>query len=172
MVKLLSAFRDGSYADIVESNAIMYGGGQVRRALRFALLRIFGMFLLGAWFGRLGLPESRDALRPLLRRLLMCGLLIGLPLNIAYVALGGGDALLPATATGLLAVAISSVGIPLFSLAYVAVFALYWRSSRGADHLLVASGRMPLSNYLSQSLVCGALFYGLGWASSAASASA
>lgn len=162
LAKLLPAFSAGSYTDVVESNTIMYAGGFVRRALRFALPRIFGMFLLGAWVGRLGLPEARDAHRPLLRRALLWGLTLGVPLNFAYTTLGGGDALLPATATGLLAVTLSALGIPLLSLAYAAAFALYWRTSRGADSLLVASGRMALSNYLGYSLFCVALFYGLG----------
>jgi uncharacterized protein len=167
LAKVLAAFSGGSYVEVVEGNTIMYTGGLIRRALRFQLPRVFGMFLLGAWFGRAGLPDARDALRPLMRRLLWWGLALGLPLNIAYVALGGGDALLPATATGLAAVAVSSIGIPLLSLAYVAAFALFWRASRGADDSLVASrlvasGRMPLSNYLGQSLACVALFYGLG----------
>lgn len=162
LARLLPAFSSGGYSDIVESNATFYAGGLIRRALRFQLLRIFGMFLLGAWFGRLGLVKVRDAQRPMFLRLLWLGLALGLPLNIGYVALGGGDALLPATTTGLLAVAMSSLGIPLLSLAYVAAFALYWRASHGAGNLLSASGRMPLSNYLSQSLVCIGLFYGIG----------
>jgi uncharacterized protein len=160
--KLLAAFRGDSYLDVVENNTIMYGGGLIRRTLRFALPRIFGMFLLGAWVGRLGLPEARDTQKPLLKRVLWCGLVFGLPLNMAYVALGGGDALLPASLTGLLAVVLSAFGIPLLSLAYAAVFALHWRSSHGVDSLLVASGRMALSNYLAYSILCAAVFYGLG----------
>ena len=163
LAKILAAFSSGSYLDVVEGNTIMYAGGFVRRALRFQLPRVFGMFLLGAWFGRMGLAAGRDAWRPLLRRLLWWGLLLGLPLNVAYVALGGGDALLPATAPGLLAVVLSSIGIPLLSLAYIASFALFWRTAGGTNHLLVASGRMSLSNYLGQSVVCVALFYGIGF---------
>lgn len=163
MAKLMAALSSGGYTDVVQSNAIMYSGGLVRRAMRFALLRVFGMFLLGAWVGRLGLTEARDALRPMLRRWLLWGLILGLPLNIAYTALGGGDALLPATATGLLAVVVSTLGIPLLSLGYAAAFALYWRGSRGTDSLLVSSGRMALSNYLGYSVLCVVLFYGLGF---------
>jgi uncharacterized protein len=55
------------------------------------------------------------------------------------------------------------VGIPLLSLAYAAAFALYWRKPRGNGNLLVASGRMALSHYLSQSLIAVTLFYGIGF---------
>ena len=164
VVRLTRSFSQGSYADIVESNMIMNGGGWMRRSLRLALPRIFGMFLLGAWVARLGMPEARADLAPLLRRWLLTAIFIGIPLSIGYTALGSGDALLPASGRGLLAIIVGSIGIPLLSLGYVAAFGLYWRSDR-VNRGLVAAGRMALSNYLLQSVICVAIFYGIagGW---------
>ena len=162
LAKLVNGVANGSYADVVQSHTVFYGGGWVRRAVRLALPRIFGMFLLGVWAARIGLPSARDAHRPLLRRVLLCGVAIGLPLNFAYAALGSGDALLPATLDGLLTIAAASIGIPLLCLAYASAFALYWRRERQGS-LLVAAGRVPLSHYLSQSVVCVTLFYGFGF---------
>ena len=51
--------------------------------------------------------------------------------------------------------------MPLLCLAYVAAFALYWRTPRPRS-LLVAAGRTGLSHYLGQSVVCVLLFYGIG----------
>jgi uncharacterized protein len=161
VVTLTRAFSQGDYFDVVRSNLIMNAGGWMRRALRLALPRIFGMFLLGAWVARLGLPEARAQYAPMFRRWLLAAVVIGLPLNIGFTALGSGDALLPATTTGLLAITLGSIGIPLLCLGYVAVFALYWRDTR-QDRGLVAAGRMALSNYLLQSIVCAAVFYHLG----------
>jgi uncharacterized protein len=100
----------------------------------------------------------------MLRRWLAWGLALGLPLNIAFSMLGGNEALLPASTTGMLAVSLASLGMPLLCLAYVAMFALWWRTPR-PQNLLVAAGRTALSQYLGQSVVCVALFYGfgLGW---------
>lgn len=162
MRTILDRYAHGSYFDVVHSNAQVYVFAWIRRITRFQLLRIFGMFLLGAWAGRIGLAQARDTLRPLLRRWLFAALLVGVPLNLAFAAIGGNDALLPASARGLLSITMGSIGIPLLSLGYVAVFALYWRSVRGSGHLFVASGRMALSHYLGQSLVCVLLFYGIG----------
>ncbi|MET0716981.1 MAG: DUF418 domain-containing protein [Pseudoxanthomonas sp.] len=162
MRAIIDSYAHGGYSDIVQSNSQVYAFAWIRRIYRFQLLRILGMFLLGAWAGKIGLPLARDALAPLLRRLLVAGLAIGLPMNFAFAALGGNDALLPASAKGMLSITLGSIGIPLLSLAYASVFALYWRKPRGNGNLLVASGRMALSHYLSQSLVAVSLFYGIG----------
>lgn len=160
---IVDAYAHGDYGDVVQSNAMIYAFAWMRRIYRFQLLRIFGMFLLGAWAGRIGLPMAREALRPLLRRWLLVGMAIGLPMNLAFAALGGNDALLPASAKGLLSITLGSFGIPLLSLAFFAAFALYWRKLRGSGNLFVASGRMALTHYLSQSTVCVMLFYGIGF---------
>ncbi|HJR74023.1 MAG TPA: DUF418 domain-containing protein [Luteimonas sp.] len=163
MSAIFDGYANGGYAEVVRSNAQIYAYAWIRRIYRFQLLRIFGMFLLGAWAGKIGLPLMRDALRPLLKRWLWLGLLAGLPLNFAFAALGGNDVLVPASAKGLLSITLGSVGIPLLSLGYAAAFALYWRRIRGSGHPFVASGRMALTHYLSQSAVCVALFYGIGF---------
>lgn len=163
MRAIIDNYAHGGYTDIVESNSQIYAFAWIRRIYRFQLLRILGMFLLGAWAGKVGLPQARDALQPLFRAFLLVGLVIGLPMNLAFAAVGGNDALLPASALGLLSITLGSIGIPLLSLVYVAAFALYWRKPRGSGNLLVASGRMALSHYLSQSMIAVTLFYGIGF---------
>ena len=163
MRAIIDNYAHGGYTDVFQSNSQIYAFAWIRRIYRFQLLSIFGMFLLGAWAGKIGLPQARDALLPLFRALLLVGLVIGLPMNLAFAAIGGNDALLPVSALGLLSVTLGSVGIPLLSLAYAAAFALYWRKPRGNGTLLVASGRMALSHYLSQSLIAVTLFYGIGF---------
>lgn len=161
---IFDGFASGGYTDMLASNAQVYAVSWVRRIYRFQLLRIFGMFLLGAWAGRVGLPLARDALRPMLKRWLVLGLAIGLPMNLAVVAIGinAGNVMALASAKALLSVALDSFGIPLLSLAYAAAFGLYWCKDRGNGNVFVASGRMALTHYLSQSVVCIAVFYGIG----------
>ncbi len=159
--KAVRTIATGNYAEVVQAQSWFYPGGWVRRAIRLALPRIFGMFLLGMWAARIGLPLLRESHRPLLRRWLLWGALLGLPLNIAFSALGGGEALLPASANGLLAIVLASLGMPLLCLAYVAAFALYWRG-RNPRSLLVAAGRTALSHYIGQSVLCVSVFYGYG----------
>lgn len=160
--RAVHAIASGSYLDVVRGNVEFYPSGWLRRIVRLTLPRIFGMFLLGVWAARIGLPAKRDAQQPLLRRWLLWGLLLGLPLNIAYAALGSSDATLPASLKGLCVTGLASLGIPLLCLAYVAAFALFWRGLRPGN-LLVVSGRTALSHYLGQSVVCVTLFYGFGF---------
>jgi uncharacterized protein len=167
IVKATRTIATGSYLDVVQTQWQFYPGGWIRRALRLALPRIFGMFLLGMWAARTGLPLLREAqramlLRCMLRRWLLWGVMLGLPLNIGFTALGGGEALLPASASGLLAVVMASLGMPLLCLACIAAFALYWSGSRPGS-LLVAAGRTALSHYLGQSVLCVGVFYGYGF---------
>lgn len=160
--RALHAIVDGSYLDVIRAQFVFYPGGWIRRALQLALPRIFGMFLLGAWAVRIRLPAAGDVHRALLRRWLLWGIVLGLPLNIAFPMLGGNEILHPASPVGLLAVALSSLGMPLLCLAIVAAFALYWRTPRPRS-LLVAAGRTGLSQYLGQSIACVLLFYGFGF---------
>ena len=162
LLRMLRAIADGGYPDVVQAQAVFYPLGWVRRAVQFALPRILGMFLLGVWAARAGLPLVGPAQRKLLRAWLGCGVAIGLPLSVAFALLGGNQALYPADLEGLAAVAVSSLGTPLLCLGYVAAFGLYWRRAR-PGHVLVVAGRTALSQYLGQSLVCVTLFYGFGF---------
>lgn len=171
--RAMQAITGGSYAEVVQAQAVFYPGGWLRRAVQLALPRILGMFLLGAWAARAGLPRVGPAQETLLRAWLGCAVAIGLPLSIALAILGGNAALLPARPEGLLITALATVSMPLLCLGYVAAFGLYWdrqqpdkaRAARRdvwSRSLLVSAGRTGLSQYLGQSVVCVALFYGFG----------
>ncbi|MGE0480222.1 MAG: DUF418 domain-containing protein [Phycisphaerae bacterium] len=64
----------------------------------------------------------------------------------------------------MLVLTLGFVASPTLMLAYASAFVLVWLSAagRGALGLLAAPGRMALTNYLTQSLVCSLLFYGYG----------
>jgi uncharacterized protein len=159
--KAVHTIRTGSYAEVVQAQAVFYPGGWLRRAVQLQLPRIFGMFLLGMWAARIGLPRLGPGQQQLLRAWLGCAVAIGLPLSLALAVLGGNAALLPARGEGLVVVLLATASMPLLCLGYVAVFGLYWRHARSAS-LLVAAGRTPLSHYLGQSVLCVLLFYGYG----------
>lgn len=152
---------EGSYGEVVRTNLGLYPLGWARRAVQLSLPRILGMFLLGAWAARAGLPSATAQLRPLLRSWLVCAVVVGIPLNLAFTVMGDTQALFPVAAKGLLAAALAAAGMPLLCLGYVAAFALYWTRPRPRS-LLVAAGRTALSQYLGQSIACVALFYGFG----------
>jgi uncharacterized protein len=129
--------------------------------------RTLAVLLLGLAAVRAGVLERPQDHQRLLRRLAGPGLLLGLITSVAYTYyreqpfayLGGlSDFAIPA---------LRSVAALLTALGYVAIVLLHLPQHGTPRGLapLAAAGRMPLTNYLSQSLICTTIFYGygLGW---------
>jgi uncharacterized protein len=121
------------------------------------------MFFLGFIAGRRGLLAHVEAHRTLLWRMLWWGLAIGLPGALAYA--------LPTVRLNAVrevqGLAVTLLTAPFLAAAYAAGMLLVFQSGRGRvlARVLAPAGRMALSNYLLQSLVCAWLFlaYGLRW---------
>lgn len=128
------------------------------------LPKVFGMFLVGLWLGRRQVFREIEAHRPLLRRVLVWGLALGLPANLALAYLVEAPGAAPFTPLGLLETTAYAVGVAPLALAYAAGFALLWQRARWAERLSIFApvGRMALTNYLLQSVVGIGLFYGIG----------
>ncbi|MBT2334025.1 DUF418 domain-containing protein [Variovorax paradoxus] len=122
------------------------------------------MFFAGFIAGRRGLLAHVEAHRSLLRRVLSWGLAIGLPgaLVYAFPMLRSND-----TVREIQGLSVTLLTAPFLSAAYAAGMLLVFQRGRGRllAQLLAPAGRMALSNYLLQSLVCAWIFlaYGLRW---------
>ncbi|WP_329520639.1 DUF418 domain-containing protein [Spirillospora sp. NBC_01491] len=118
-------------------------------------------FLLGLAAGRRRALADTDRHQRLLRRLQWIGFTVGLLGGIVYA-----DASLnhPESAYQLFALGLDVITAPLVAAAYAAtVFRLVrGRFSRAVVTALAPAGRMSLTNYLGQSLVCALLFTGFG----------
>ncbi|MEX1362427.1 MAG: DUF418 domain-containing protein [Nannocystaceae bacterium] len=143
----LGAFGEGRYPEMLRANAAFL---QMRWILAFEegrLFKIAGMVLLGIYAVRQGLVARPRAHRSWLGCVALVGLVVGLPLEL-YRALAEPD--------GVVGVAVAALGVPALALAYAAAFAMRpctW---------LAPVGRMSLTNYLMQSLLGIAVFYGCG----------
>ena len=132
------------------------------RALHPALpAQTVGLFLLGFWLVRRGFLQQLAAQRQRMVRLLAICLPLGLAVNLLLMLARDHR-----TAGWRLVVALGIlVGGPLLSLCYAGVLILLSAENRWRRRLapLAAAGRMALTNYLLQSLVCTTLFYGYGF---------
>ena len=122
------------------------------------------MFFAGFIAGRRGLFANADAHRALFRRLLFWGLAVGLPGALVYAF---PSIRLDNAVRELYGLAATLLTAPFLAAAYASGLVLLMQTPRGhvLEGLLAPAGRMALTNYLMQSLVCAWLFlaYGLRW---------
>ena len=161
LVDAADGFATGGYADVVKGNAIFTAAQVVRRFMLMFFPRVFGMFLLGFYIGRRNIFADLDAHRPLLRRVFVWGMTIGLPLS--FIGARMGDHLMGVPGlTGLLETTVKSFGVPALSLGYAAGLCLLFQRLGVLRRAFAPAGRMALSNYLMQSAAALAIFYGIG----------
>lgn len=157
--RALQAYR-GTPATVIEQNLrelriiwIVTGLMQAPCAL--------AMFLLGLVAGKRQMFVRFDDYRPLFRRIAMAGLLVGLPGGIFYAW-----TTIPLAGSGweVVGLGIGLATAPLLTGAYIALVmaGFQTRPGRMVSAALAPAGRMALSNYLLQSLVCAVIFYGYG----------
>jgi len=145
-------------------------------------VNVLAAFLLGLWTVKTGWLRRIFGEPRITRRLLLVALILGL---IGYARWAWGDALWPRAQTP--ASLAPAFPYPNFqremlrqtvfriftwdvlgsSLVYACLLLLWWQRPSGQRALrpLAATGRMALTTYLTQSVVCTLLFYsyGLGW---------
>lgn len=156
----------GSYAEAVRLRAKTYLG-DLGNSAGLAIIAL-GLFLMGGWFIQSGMIVQPRRHLPAFRKLAVVGVVVGGALSIAasLVALRPQEGL-PAAAPDakwMLANALHMMGgLPLM-LGYVACLVLALQTPAGQRLLgwLAPAGRMALTNYLMQSVVASAFFYGYG----------
>jgi uncharacterized protein len=158
------AYSEGSFAEVTQH--------RVREYLTFISFAAFGMtpgvfimFLAGLYFGRRRLFYQIDENIPFFRKLAWWGLGIGLPANLFYATIMVGSvSRLEMSVPFFLAIMAQIVGAPALSLFYVSTLTLLSRRQVWQNWLryLAPAGRMALTNYLMQSIICTLIFYGYG----------
>ncbi|KRG67894.1 DUF418 domain-containing protein [Pseudoxanthomonas dokdonensis] len=177
----LMAEQAGTVPALIEAQRLAYGSGSYAQAnlqrvhdvvvslsgLTFTGPLVFGMFLLGAWFVRSGVIANPAAHRLLFSRLRWLALPAGLGLMLASLWLQPTADYSRLDLASALAFSLSTAAGVLMCLGYTAWLLRGlqqpWLAHRFA--WLAPAGRMALTNYLLQSLVCTLIFngYGLGY---------
>ncbi len=152
-------FTQGSWAEAAVLRLQNFGinvSGFVMFIPRLALL-----FLLGVFAVRLGWLTRPERHRAFWRKVLLAGLVVGLPFNLLWAAVATADLVAPLHPPPGFAfmTAMLDVGGPLLASAIVAAFMLGRARARA---WLAPVGRMALTNYLSQSVLLMLLLQGFG----------
>ena len=149
-------YTQGSVGDIMRLNLCNWFS-QVSFLISSGMIfKIYGCFLLGFYFGRQALFMQLAQHKPLIRRVAFWGVAVGLPLNFLYAATFETE-----TWAEML---IGSFAVLPLSAGYAAVLCLIWLGPEGPRRLrhFAAVGRMALTNYVGQSVICTLIFYNTG----------
>lgn len=156
------AYVDGNYID-----AVMYRLSNLIYTLIFATVfwpPFLAMFLIGMVAGRNQIFRDVGKNERLLVCILMVAGGVGLAANFfgAWVLTNGSAQMDYALIC--LGTAINGVGGPVLAISYVSALLLIMnkKPSHVLWTMLGAAGRMPLTNYLCQSLIATTIFYGYG----------
>lgn len=166
MWQTVKVYQTGNYPEIFKERL-----GELKRDNRsqpVVVLMTLPIFLLGLWVWRQGILQDPEAHRALLKKGLILGAVVGIPMNIgfawganivaAHVQVG------PPTPFMLFGGFLAIFGRPMLSMSYACAVALLFLNESWRRRILpfAAIGRTALSNYLFQTVVGTTIFYGYG----------
>jgi len=161
---VIDIYAHGSFKQIFVQNLVQ---GKNDLASHLFAIYALSLFLLGMWVWRSGIVTRLDEYKPVLKRVCFWGLAIGLPLSFYNAVV---VAVVPANRFSFWLFLARMVWLPaahMQAAGYAAAVALLYLNPAWRRLLMpfAAVGRMALTDYLMQSLLCTLFFYntGTGW---------
>ncbi len=158
-------YSQGSFAEITAQRVREYFTFMSLGAAGM-LPSVFMMFLVGLYFGKRRVFFEIEENLTFFRRITWWGLAIGLPASLIYATVMATTSISQfdfnlTTYVGTLGMVFGGPALTLF---YVGALTLLSRRQLWADRLQILApvGRMALTNYLLQSIICTLIFYGYG----------
>lgn len=158
----IRTYTTGSYLDAVELRARHFPEKAAGDA-GFAVVLV-GMFLLGGWFVRSGVMQDTARHQPFFRKLALIALPVGIAMGLAGACIAMSHTPGDRHDGWNIARGLQMLGNLPACLGYVGlvVTLLHSRGFLSRIRVLAPMGRMALTNYLTQSLICTLFFYGYG----------
>ena len=155
---VIAIYSQGKASQIFRENLVQWKDSLP--ALGFAFYALF-LFLLGLWVWRSGIVERLDEYKPLLRRVCAWCLPVGIGLNAFVVFLQSRVGPGKPTAIGYVSNLLYFPAAHVLSAGYAAGLAVLIQNPAWRKRLtpFAAIGRMALTDYLTQSVVCTVFYY-------------
>jgi uncharacterized protein len=165
LVRAIQAFAAGTYLDVVRGNLVFTAAGWVRRILTLFIARMFGMFLIGVWAQRIGVFREPAQHRALLTRVCVWSFVLGVPASALGAWMRDPGVQLVPDVRGFIWTILLCVGSTGLCVFYASGLTLLFQKPAWRNRLMILApvGSMALSNYLLQSVLAIAIFYGLGF---------
>ena len=157
-----NVYADGDLFLVIEKNMQDYWAAQSWFIFYFG--NVFSMFLLGLYVGKKRIFQEVDQYLSLLRGTMIVGLVFGVVFNALFVWNTLHPEWIASEYNRFTGIAARTIAAPAMTLFYISGLTLLMRNSMWLERLrpLGYAGRMALSNYLLQSVVCVLIFYGYG----------
>ena len=157
-----SVLATGSMGEIVRKTTQDYWAAQ--SWFIYYVGSVFSMFIVGLYVGKRQIFQNIEDHLPLLRRTLIIGLIVGVIFNGIFVWTTLHPEWIGPQYSRIVGIGSRTIGAPALMLFYVSGLVLLLRREVWLERLrpLGNVGRMALSNYLMQSVVCVLIFYGYG----------
>ncbi|SOC39253.1 DUF418 domain-containing protein [Salinicoccus kekensis] len=153
---MTETIHDNDYLGLLGINAAFLGLSMMN--VVFLVPVVLAVFLLGLYAGQRGIFSDLKGHRRLVNRTAMIGIGFGLPVKIVtgyamtYETLDGG--------WNMLSLIANTLGGPLMSLGYIAMFLIIVRRLPVLVKILQPVGQMALTNYIMQTVIMMVIFYG------------
>lgn len=159
-------YSSGSFAEIIGQHIqnLIFVASLLPATIFISFPTIMAMFLIGLYAGKRRIFQDIQAHLPFFRKVLMWGATIGVPLNTIYVVFYSELTSFDLNIGAIVATAAIAFGAPALAFAYMAGLTLLGQRESWKRWLspLAPVGRMALTNYLLQTIICTTIFYSYG----------
>lgn len=159
-----ATYSTGTFAEVTAVRVDEFG--MMLSNMGFFGAQVLAMFLFGAWLGRCGFFAEAERHKTFFRSSLFMGVVVGLPLSAWFAGVNLQVDYTNMFDAGMAkAFMINLFAGPLLAVGYAAAIVLGMQTRAAAWlGVLAPVGRMALTNYLMQSLICTLIFYSYGFA--------
>lgn len=152
--KSIAAYRDGTFSEIFSQRFADWWSMNTENQALVMAVGVLGLMLIGAAFAKLQWLSNASVHKPLLKRMLLAGFVLGFSIKLlGYINM-----------ESMLSISIQQLGGPLVSLFYMMSIVLLVELPQTRKLLQPLSyvGRLSMTNYLLQSTLMTFIFYNYG----------